>query len=151
MPDPNTSTHSMKALRRLQDWADEQRLNQTQLAERLGITGGAISNWHGRGGVPLRSIPLLVRATGVPYHEFVDDAPGGSLGVAQARAVYDWRTPASLREAVLLIGRWIDALASPVLRDQAARALQSLGEHPDLARREFSAQEQASHPEKPSS
>ncbi len=110
-------------------------MTQSKLAEALGVSPGAISNWKSRGGVPLSSLATLVAITKVPFEEFISGvvelAPAPA--VHQPGVVYASRAAPALRDTVLVLGRWIASIESPVLRDQAARALQSLGEHPEHA------------------
>lgn len=128
---------SRPALDRLLAWGREHKLNQTELAKRLDVTAAAITNWKKRGGVPLSSLPLIIARTGIAYDELVGSGAPSAASTAPRRqaALPLFKSSAVLspRSAVLTLGRWVASLESPVLREQAARALHSLGEHPTLA------------------
>jgi predicted transcriptional regulator len=55
------------------DWIDGQPARLTAVAELLGVTKSAVSQWR-KNGVPLKRIPALAKLSGVPLEVLASEA-----------------------------------------------------------------------------
>lgn len=63
-------------MEKLRSWLRDQALSQAQLAKRIGVTEGAISQWlNGYSRPSLDNLVELSRQTGMPVDSLIEDLP----------------------------------------------------------------------------
>lgn len=63
-------------MEKLRSWLRDQELSQAQLAKRVGVTEGAISQWlNGHSRPSLDNLVALSQQTGMPVESLIEDLP----------------------------------------------------------------------------
>lgn len=66
-------------MEKLRSWLRDQDLSQAQLAKRMGVTEGAISQWmNGYCRPTLDNLMELAQQTGLPVESLIEDLPSRS-------------------------------------------------------------------------
>jgi transcriptional regulator with XRE-family HTH domain len=103
-------TRRARSLSVVQRLMDDHQLNRSDLARRLNVTPGAVTNWFRRGEVPVTAHRKIIDAFGVSADDLIDrpgHAAKTSVSVLPHRSV----------EAAQFAAEW-DKLRDPVLRSQ---------------------------------
>lgn len=105
-----TAIRKSRSLLVIEKLMDENRLNRSDLARRLNITAGAVTNWFARGEVPVTAHRKIIDAFGVSADELIDrlgHPASSAMSVLPQRSV----------DAAQFAAEW-DKLRDPVLRAQ---------------------------------